>query len=379
MPLFGGDGRAYVPRRVARFAPCRIVLTRGSLTTPGRRSLVESICAIYPQAEVVEQLDRAHTQVDLGATDPLALHYRGKRTLVFGEHKSAVRFSAEQGNTCPNYWHFSPYGFCPYDCKYCYLAATRGVWFSPTVKVFMNLPEILGKIDRVSSGLREPTAFFLGKLQDALALDPLTGYSRVMVPFFAARHRARMTLLTKADDVANLLDLDHGGRTILAWSLNPPPVCERYEGNTPPPRARIKAMRRCAAAGYPVRANLMPIIPVEGWRDVYADFLVELLAQVPLERITLGGTCIYPDALRLMVSKLGADNAISRSLPKRGVRSPDGRSRYALADRVEIYRYLIATIRRLRPGLHIGLCLEDRRVFEALDLTASLGRCTCPL
>jgi len=60
----------------------------------------------------------------------------GKKTLVFGVHKSALRFSGEDGNTCPNYWHFSPYGFCPYDCQYCYLAGTPGVRFSPTVKIF---------------------------------------------------------------------------------------------------------------------------------------------------------------------------------------------------------------------------------------------------
>jgi len=39
-----------------------------------------------------------------------------------------------------------------------------------------------------------------------------------MVPFFAGHRFARMTLLTKAADVANLLGLDHRGHTILSWS-----------------------------------------------------------------------------------------------------------------------------------------------------------------
>ncbi len=42
---------------------------------------------------------------------------------------------------------------------------------SNTVKIFLNLPEILNQIDRVASQLAKPTAFYLGKLQDALALD----------------------------------------------------------------------------------------------------------------------------------------------------------------------------------------------------------------
>ncbi|MCX5653310.1 MAG: hypothetical protein NTY65_01460, partial [Planctomycetota bacterium] len=66
--------------------------------------------------------------------------------------------------------------FLPYGCHYCYLAGTPGVRFSPTVKVFLNLPEILAEVDRVAAHLAKPTTFYVGKLQDGLALDPLTGY-----------------------------------------------------------------------------------------------------------------------------------------------------------------------------------------------------------
>ena len=131
---------AYEPRRPQGFRPRLIVLTRGARATLERARLVERICRLYPRAERREAPRLAHNRVEIGAHDPLEMHYRGKRTLVFGEHRSAVRLSEERGNTCPNYWHFTPYGFCPYDCKYCYLAATQGVRFSPTVKVFLNLP-----------------------------------------------------------------------------------------------------------------------------------------------------------------------------------------------------------------------------------------------
>jgi len=223
------------------FNPQWIVLTRGCRDTPDRRAVVERAVAAFPDAEVVERLDKPHNRIDLGRGDPLALHRRGKRTLVLAVHRSAVRRSEEAGNTCPNYWHFSPYGFCPYGCHYCYLAGTPGVWFSPTVKVYVNLPEILSEIDRAARRLDEPTAFYLGKLQDGLALDRLTGYSQEIVPFFAEHPLARLTLLTKSADVENLRDLDHRGHTILSWSLNPPEVCRSFEANTPPVESRIEA------------------------------------------------------------------------------------------------------------------------------------------
>lgn len=368
---------SYQPVKPEYFEVERIVLARGSVSSAERRRFVKSICGLYPDTEVIERLDTPHNRIDLQTKDSLELHLRGKGTLVFGEHKSAVRLSSEEGNTCPNYRHFSPYGFCPHGCHYCYLAGTPGVRFSPTVKIFLNLDEILSEIDRVACELGRPTAFYLGKLQDGLALDPLTGYARILVPFFANQPYARMTLLTKSTEVANLLSLDHKGNTILSWSLNPAEVISQFEANTPPLRKRIEAMTACADAGYPVRAVIMPVIPVTGWWDTYDEFLEELLNQVHLERVTLGGVCIYRAALVLMERKLGKSNAISQALSTGGERCADGRARYPQQLRVEMYGHIIRKIHQLKPELTIGLCLEEEPVFEALNLTANMGRCNC--
>ena len=378
-PLFADAMNAYVPRSAALFQPTRIVLAKGSVATGTPRPLVDAICELYHSAEVLEMPDVPHNRVDVGPGDELAVHRRGKTTLVLAEHASAVRFSQEEHNTCPNYWHFSPYGFCPYDCAYCYLAGTQGVRFSPTVKIFLNLPEMLEQIDRIARRAARPTAFYLGKLQDGLALDPLTGYSRTMVPFFAGHPHARLIVLTKAADVENLLDLDHARHTTLSWSLNPPEICAEFERGTPALQDRIKAMRTCAEAGYPIRAVIMPVIPAPGWQETYAAFISDLLAQVPLERMTLGGVCSYPAARRLMEAKLGADNAISCALGKAGGRSLDGRSRYPASRRIELYGYLIDVIRKLEPELPTSLCLEELDVFRALSLVRAIGRYNCVL
>jgi len=370
---------SYSARPAPLFRPARIVLANGTNRTPGRRRLVERICAAYPEAEVVEAFGTPHNRVDLGESGPMRLHERGKQTLVLGEHRSAVRFSEEGGNACPNYWHFSPYGFCPYGCHYCYLAGTPGVWFSPTVKIFLNLDEILGEVDRTASELGRPTAFYLGKLQDGLALEPLSGYARTRIPFFAQHPYARMVVLTKSADVENLLDLGHAGRTILSWTVNAPEVVEQFERNTPCVMARLEAMRRCAQAGYPIRAVVMPIIPVADWQEIYGRFLLTLLETVPLSRITLGSICSYPQALRLMELKLGKRNAISALLERRPAKSDDGRLRFNRSTREEVYRYLVGCVRRHRPDLEVGLCLEDEVMLASLGLQGSMGRCNCVL
>lgn len=376
LPLLPSD---YQPLRPQGFDVRRIVLAKGSQSTPERRRFVERICALYPAASLVESPDIPHNRVDLGEGDPVvAPHREGKRTLVFGEHSSAVRKSEERGNSCPNYWHFSVYGYCFYGCAYCYLAGTPGVWHSPTVKIYVNLPEIVAQIDRTANRLARPVAFYLGKLQDGLALDPLSAYSTVLVPFFARHPFARQVILTKSDAVPRLLDLDHRGRTILSWSLNPPDIASQFETNVPPVEARIEAMRTIAKAGYPVRAVIMPLIPVIGWERKYDEFIRQLLSRVPVERLTFGGICSYANARTLMEHKLGRDNVISGHTAE-GKAASDGRARYDVTLRVRMYSHLTRIARKARPDLELALCLEERGVWKAVNADVTLGRCNCVL
>jgi len=369
--------RDYEPVKPAHFEVARICLAKGSITTPERKRFVERICDLYPEARVEEHLDTPHNRLRLGGRDPLVLHQAGKHTLVFGELESAVRFAQEEGNACPNYWHFSPYGFCPYGCKYCYLAGTPGVKFSPSVKIYVNLPEMLLEIDRIARRQLRPTAFYLGKLQDSLALDPLTAYSTVLVPFFAGHPWARLTLLTKSAHVDRLLDLEHRGHSILSWSVNPPVVSATFEENVPSIDDRLEAMRRVAERGYPVRAIMMPIIPIDGWAASYAAFTKRLLEAVPIRRLTLGGICIYRSARDLMERKMGVRNAVSEHIDRSPPMAGDGRVRYSRHLRHQVYSLIIESARCLRPDLEIALCLEEQALWESTGLVASMGRCNC--
>jgi spore photoproduct lyase len=214
-------------------------------------------------------------------------------------------------------------------------------------------------------------------LQDGLALDPLTGYSRLLIPFFARHPFARQILLTKSADAENLLDLDHNGHTILSWTLQPPDISEQFEPQTPSISERLRVMKQCADAGYPIRAVLMPLIPVTDWLDRYVIFLEQLLADIPIRRLTIGAICSYQGAYRLMNHKLGTANVIAENMEH--VKSADGRMRYPVELREAAYRKLIQTAKRIRPDLEVGLCLETDSVFESLDLQDAVGRCNCVL
>ncbi|MHC4662834.1 MAG: SPL family radical SAM protein [Planctomycetota bacterium] len=358
--------------------PTRILIAKEGNCSPVGKQVLEVLQRIYPDVPMVDRTDVQHNRIDLKVSDPLEIHRAGKKTLVIGVHKSAVRYSTEKNNLCPNFWHFSPYGYCHYECHYCYLTGTRGVRFSPTVKIFTNLHQILDKVDKIATSIGKPTAFYLGKLQDGLALDPLTDFSKTIIPFFANHKYARLTLLTKSSDVTNLLDLQHNGRSILSWTVNPSGICNIFEMGAPPLEERIEAMKLCHKAGYPVRALIMPLIPIENWKQEYSEFLDSLLTQVSLERLTMGGICSFASAQDIMEKKIGLANPISLAL-EGTQKSKDGRRRYPINLRIEMYSYLLEIIRSYQPNMQIGLCLEEEEVYSALHLTDSIGICNCNL
>ena len=150
-----------------------------------------------------------------------------------------------------------------------------------------------------------------------------------------------------------------------------------FEANVPSISARVEAMQKCAKAGYPIRAVVMPIIPVDGWQDIYCNFIKSLLKSVRLERITLGQICSYSTAMQLTNEKLGRNNPISANMQK--TKSPDGRTRFGDDLRIEVYELLINTIKEFEPNIQISLCLEEEKIFSALNMESAIGHCNCVL
>ena len=362
------------------FHPERIILTRGALDTPARCAFVDKVRAAFPGVPVEEQLDRNHMQAEFAPRGtPLAEKIaRGKRTLVLGVLKNCLRRSEETGIHCPNYWHFSTTGFCWYDCAYCYLAGSCSSIVAPTVKVYVNIEDVLRKLralgrrlDREGAGV---ASCYLGKLQDGLSLDWLTGYSNSLVPFFAREPLLRWVVLTKSACVDNLLGLEHRGHTVVSWSVNPQEVCSRFEALAPPLAERLAAATRCADAGYPVRFLIMPLVAVRDWSEQYAQVVEQIFDAVAPERITLGGICSFGTAARL-TGQHGA-SCIADAMGDRGD-SADGRQRYSRETRVEMYRSIIRAIRQRDVRVPIGLCLEEREVWQAAGLDPAHVQCNC--
>ena len=381
--------------------PDEIVLTKGCDARPHEATYCERLIAALPESRVVDRRDVAHNRVPVPGDNSLDRLNRGKRTLVLGAIGTPVSRNSDPeagaGTLCTNYYAVHPTWFCFYNCAFCYLCGSPGIRFSPTVRIFVNLQDVLAAMSRALVRSTGTISFYVGKVQDGLQLDPLANFSRVLIPFVRAHDNAHIVFLTKSDTTGHLLtaasptgrearglgpeacgsgsqqEPSPRANVALSWSLSPPEVARRFEWGAPPLDRRLMAARRCADAGLEVRFVFMPIIPVVGWREAYSAAIRSALEAVTPARITLGGICSYPGALSATKARLGPTNLICRSATSKHGR----RMRFSPSTRAEIYQHMITEIRGVAPGVPVSLCLESADVWRMAGLDPRDCRCNC--
>jgi spore photoproduct lyase len=262
---------------------------------------------------------------------------------------------------CCGYYVINAVTNCPMDCSYCVL---QGYLNNPFLTVYTNWDELLQEIESFLSGHPQ----FLprlgtGELSDSLALDSIFLLSPVLIPFFAERNNAILELKTKSAEVDKLLHLDHRGKTVISWSLNPSQMIEEEERRTASLEERIDAAKKCQTMGYPIGFHFDPIIHYVGWEKGYQETIFSLFNRIDPKRvawISLGGFR-YPPQLKGI--------AMER-FPKTGVflgelfPGKDAKFRYLKEIRVEMYQKMVEWLRAVDPNLFIYLCMESKEVWE---------------
>ena len=215
-----------------------------------------------------------------------------------------VDFRGRFLKSCPGTRHYHCCGYrilhfgtqCSLDCSYCILQAYLN---QPNLRLFGNIDEMFSELSDVLVQNRQCLhRIGTGEFTDSLLLDPFTELSRLLVPFFGGTPNAVLELKTKTNFVENLGELDHKGRTIVAWSLNSGEVRKREEPFAATITERLQAARSCVGNGYFPAFHFDPIIDYPGWKSGYARTLDRLFAAVDPSRIvwiSLGAFRFMPE------------------------------------------------------------------------------------
>jgi spore photoproduct lyase len=306
---------------------------------------------------------------------------RSKQSLILAHHKGKFfkpcpGSRAKEGlkGVCCNYFVINFASNCHMECSYCYLQSYLNF---PYMTIYANQGDLISELEAVFAG--SPHEFFrigTGELADSLALDWLTGYSTGLVEFFARQANAVLELKTKSNCVENLLGLEHGGKTVVSWSMNPRYVQEKEEHKTASISQRLQAAAECARQGYPVGFHLDPLIHYPAWETDYRDLIEDIFHRVPAASIAW----ISVGSLR-MTSSL--KDIMRRRFPSSFlplgelVPCPDGKMRYFKPLRVGMYRQVLKWIRAKSPTTQVYACMEGpgvwKEVFQSVPTEAELG------
>ena len=250
---------------------------------------------------------------------------------------------------------------CRLDCTYCIL---QGYLDTEALVIFGNFEDALVELKReLADPDSERRRFCTGEFTDSLLLESHTSYGRKLVELFSTAQGRVLELKTKTINIDGLLDADHGGRSIISFSVNAPAVSRTEESKATPLEARLRAASRAAAAGYRVGFHFDPLIRHQGWEDGYAqtvDRIYEAVEPGQIAWISLGAFRYLPGLKKIVRRR----HRFSRIMDEEFVLAGDGKMRYIRPMRVEMYCRMVEYIRRADPEACIYMCMESPRVWR---------------
>lgn len=189
---------------------------------------------------------------------------------------------------------------CPFACEYCYI---QGVYGSGHTFVFVNIEQIFDEIARLGRQSRGLIGVSASLESDLLAMEKVLGLCARWIDFCRVEKNIQIELRTKSA----AYDLIDGSapisNAILAWSLAPEVIWERFERGTASPRLRIENARRAASDGWPVRLCFDPMLVGSEGLGVHLKFIDRVFEAVPPKRVHsvfVGGFRLSADGARLL-------------------------------------------------------------------------------
>lgn len=311
-----------------------------------------SVETVQDKKSLIKHFSSMPDSIGIGKKHLFITHFYGRRLKPC---------PGTSNHICCGYYVINAVTNCPMDCSYCVL---QGYLNNPFLTLYTNWIELLEEINNFLSIDRHSLSRLgTGELSDSLALESVFPFSQFLIPFFAERQNGILELKTKSANVDPLLQLNHRGKTIISWSLNPPKVVEREERRTASLGERIAAARKCQERDYPLGFHFDPLIYHEGWEKGYEETVHQLFERIDPKRvlwISLGGFRYPPDLKTIAQERFpNTEVFLGELFPGR-----DAKFRYLREMRTEMYRKMVGWLKEVDPNLFVYLCMENKEVWE---------------
>ncbi len=249
---------------------------------------------------------------------------------------------------------------CPINCTYCILQAYLNTY---ALIIHANYEDMLMELQLELKEYPSIVRIGTGELTDSLALDPLIELNPILIDFFSRQENVYLELKTKSDHIEHLLHLDHQGKTIISWSLNPQSIIDREEGFAAPLLSRLNAARKCQKKGYKIGLHFDPIILYKGWESDYKSIIDQIFAKLDstyIAWISMGCFRFIPP-LKGIIQKRFPESLI---IYEEFIPGLDKKMRYPQPIRISIYSKLATWIKQRDSKIFIYLCMEHPKVWR---------------
>ncbi|AEH24430.1 SPL family radical SAM protein [Pyrococcus yayanosii] len=198
--------------------------------------------------------------------------------------------------TCPFKYTLNPYTGCDHACVYCYITGYIPKAFRVRVK-----EDLLPKLEKELRRFDKRHIIALSYSSDPYpTIERELGITRKVLELFR-RYDIRCLLLTKSDMFERDLDILRELRCAIGITVTTADErkAKLLEPNAPPPKARIRALKKAWREGIPVYARIDPVIPFYTWEDF--DKTLDALSFV--RHITVSTLKLRPDIRARMRAK----------------------------------------------------------------------------
>ena len=295
-------------------------------------------------------------------------HYRdGKKGLVKTAKKGTAFDTCATINDkliCCNVKVLKAVKNCPFDCSYCFL---QDYLNTGTTSVVEDTGALMAEVDAKLAS--QPWRFFrIGtwELGDSLALEYETGQAKALIQAFSKLQNVVLELKTKSDCVDTILDLDHKGKTVIAWSLNSEEMIAKEEHKTASLEKRLVAMKKVVNAGYLIGLHFDPMIYYSDWKAGYTDLIHRVFAIVPISQIawiSIGSMRFNTEQKSLMQIHFPGSKLTSEEM----IKGDDGKLRYPKPVRLEMYHHIYKLLLSYKAEeSHIYFCMERWDIWDTV-------------
>jgi spore photoproduct lyase len=232
--------------------------------------MIDNYKEVFNRKKQCFDIQKQSTKLILAVKRPPFLYPLSHQCQTFGE---------------PYSMYTTPVINCPFDCSYCFL---KGMYDSANIVVFVNTEDFFAEVKQAAAAPpRHASRLQLNISYDSdlMALEKLTGICSDWIRFTRTIPNLLVELRTKSGAFSQIRTESPVENFVLAWSLSPDAVVDKYETGTPRLKARLKAVALAARDGWPLRLCFDPVVPIENGLEQYRLLIRTVFETVPTDAV----------------------------------------------------------------------------------------------